>query len=247
MSVIYINEHKKVDTILDILTNGMLLSDDLIQFLSGENVIVTVSFDGKNKETFEHIRRGSNFECICGNIEKLVKSYRETAPFYAPGIYVSIQKENVDQLRDIAKLAHELGLKRMGFGLVTRPLEYAPDINDKLIEEIEYTARFLDEHEMLNDLYPTRVGDYLWNGKNYEHKDNFIVNSTCNAPLISASIGYNGDVYLCCNVGEYVDNINTKSFLEVWNSKNYDELRYKVNSESDMSLCCRHCTWFNRV
>lgn len=245
--VLYINEHKIADTTLDISTNGMLLSDDMIRFLCNENVIVTVSFDGANKETFEFIRRGSNFERICSNLKRIAKSYEGEASFQVPGIYVSIQKDNVNQLEDIAKLAYELGIKRMGFGLVTSPPEYAPDINNELREEIEDTARFLDEHGMLNDLYPTRVGDYLWSGKNYVHKDNFVLNKTCNAPLISASIGYNGDVYLCCNVGEYVDNIHTKCFLELWGSKYYDDLRYKVNSEGDMSTCCRHCTWFNRV
>lgn len=245
--VLYINEHKNADTVVEISTNGMLLSDDMIKFLCDEMVIVTVSFDGANKETFEYIRRGSNFEHICGNIERLVESYKGVVSYQAPGIYVSIQKDNVNQLRDIAKLAYELGIKRMGFGLVTSPPEYAPEINNDLREEIEGAAKFLDEHGMLNDLYPTRVGDYLWSGNQYIHKDNFILNSICNAPQISASIGYNGDVYLCCNVGEYVDNINTKSFLELWSSKRYDELRYNVNSEGYMPMRCRHCTWFNRV
>ena len=243
----YINQHKKADTILDISTNGMLLSDDMIKFLSDENVIVTVSFDGAKKETFESIRRGANFERICDNVERLAKLYKGNTFVHAPGIYVSIQKDNVNQLNDIAKLAHELGIKRMGFGLVTSPQEYAPEINDALREEIENTAKFLDEYGMLNDLYPTRVGDYLWSGNQYVHKDNFIINTTCNAPLISASIGYNGDVYLCCNVGEYVDNINDKSFLQVWSGKCYEELRCKVNLDGNMSKYCGHCTWFNRV
>jgi MoaA/NifB/PqqE/SkfB family radical SAM enzyme len=101
--VLYINEHKKSDTILDISTNGMLLSDDMIQFLCDENVIVTVSFDGAHKETFERIRCGSNFERICSNIERLAKSYKGEASFHAPGIYVSIQKDNVNQLLILVK------------------------------------------------------------------------------------------------------------------------------------------------
>lgn len=242
----YLNERKLAEATIDISTNGMLLSNDMIDFLYRNEVIVTVSFDGADKATFEHIRRGANYKRICDNVKKLTKVYEGVSIDLSPGIYTSIQKDNSTQLKAIAELVYSLGIRRMGYGLVTGPEQYSPALNDSLRYEIEQTSNFLNSHKMLNDLYPTRVGDYLWSGEKYVSVDKFILNTNCNAPMIDASIAHNGDVFLCCNVGEYVDNITNKSFLDVWHGKRYDELRCAVNSYDNMPDRCKKCTWFNR-
>ncbi|WP_171003578.1 radical SAM/SPASM domain-containing protein [Ruminiclostridium herbifermentans] len=218
----------------------------MIDFLYRNKVIVTVSFDGAEKTTFEHIRRGANFERIYGNVKKLTEVYEGVSIDLSPGIYTSIQKDNSTQLKAIAQLAYSLGIRRMGYGLVTVPEKYAPVLNDSLRYEILQTSIFLDSHKMLNDLYPTRVGDYFWSGEEYVSMDKFILNKNYNAPMKSASIAYNGDVFLCCNVGKYVDNITNKGFLNVWQGKRYVELRCAVNSSRNMPERCKKCTWVNR-
>ncbi len=242
----YLNKRKLPEATIDISTNGMLLSNEMIDFLYKNKVIVTVSFDGADKATFERIRRGANFERICSNIEKLTGVYEGLSIDLSPGIYTSIQKDNSTQLKAIVELAYSLGVRRIGYGLVTEPEQYAPALNDSLRYEIEQTAAFLNSHKLLNDLYPTRVGDYLWSGEKYVSVDKFILNTKCNAPRINASIAYNGDVFLCCNVGEYVDNITNKDFLDVWQGEKYNELRCAVNSCHNMPSRCKKCTWFNR-
>ena len=244
--VAYVNSLKRADCTVDISTNGMLLTDDMIGFLRSHEVIVTVSFDGADKETFEEIRCGANFERICSNLEKLSEAYLGVPPKKAPGIYTAIQRKNQEQLLAIAKLVHSLGIRRMGFGLVPTPIEYAPDTGEALRLEIEKTTAYIDSQEMLNDLYPTRIGDYLLWGGQYVPIEHFIVDYTCNAPLVNASIAYNGDVYLCCNVGGLVGNVSEKSFIEIWKSQAYDEFRESVNSVGAMPNKCKKCWWFNR-
>ncbi|MCK5031678.1 MAG: SPASM domain-containing protein [Thermoplasmatales archaeon] len=63
--------------------------------------------------------------------------------------------------------------------------------------------------------------------------------------LNTASIGWNGNVYLCCNYGDIAGNINGKNFLEIWNSKKYDEFRRIINTDK-MPEKCKNCTWVNR-
>jgi pyrroloquinoline quinone biosynthesis protein E len=244
--VSYICSRKRADCKIDISTNGMLLTDDLIKFLREQNVSIIVSFDGADKNTFEDIRRGSDFDYICGRLEVLSKVYADVPVFESPEVYTSVQKDNQHQLLAIARLVHSLGIRRMGFGLVTEPAECAVETNRNLRNEIEKTAEFLDSHNMLNSLYPTKVGDYLWWGNQYVSKDNFIVDTSCNAPFINASIAYNGDVFLCCSFGEFVGNVNNKSFLTVWKSARYNELRQEVNSDRNMPDRCKNCSWFNR-
>lgn len=242
----YVNAVKRPDCAVEISTNGMLLSDEMIGFLHTNGVDVIVSFDGADRETFEGIRCGSDFGRICNQLRKLAAAYAEKPPHRQPRIYTSIQRDNQGQLLKIAQLAHSLGIRRMGFGLVTSPLEYAPDMGEELRAEIEETSAYLDSHKMLNDLYPTRVGDYLWWGNQYSHRDGFILDNRCNAPFVSATIAYNGDVFLCCNVGEFVDNVSDESFLALWQSGRYDDLRAAVNDGDAMPDRCRHCWWVNR-
>ena len=244
--VTYLYSKKRADCDIDISTNGTLLSNDMIDFLRSMNVRVTVSFDGADKITFENIRRGANFEKVCENIRNLVKAYFDIPIEKSPEIYISIQKDNHKQLLEIAKLAHSLGIKRIGYGLVTAPTEYAAETTDNLRFEIERAVEFINNNGMLNSLYPTKVGDYLWWGDKYVYKSNFIVDTNCNAPFVSASVAYNGDVYLCCNCGELAGNVQNKSFTEVWQSTSYDKLRTAVNSSADMPRICKTCAWFNR-
>lgn len=242
----YVYSKKRTDCEIDISTNGMLLTNDMINFLRSMEVKVTVSFDGADKNTFEGIRCGANFERICDNVKNLVKAYSDVPIQKAPEIYTSVQKDNQHQLLAIAELAYSLGIRRMGYGLVTAPAEYAAKMDCSLRQEIEKTTDFISNNDMLNSLYPTKVGDYLWWGEKYIHRDNFIIDTSCNAPFVSASIAYNGDVFLCCNFGELAGNVCEKSFKQVWQSARYNELREAVNSVTEMPERCRSCAWFNR-
>jgi len=241
----YANSKKRSDCSIEISTNGMLLNDDMIDFLLSREVNVCVSFDGADKATFEKIRRGANFERICDNLHKLELAYADTAIQKSPSIYVTIQKDNQSQLLKIAELVYSLGVRHISFGFVNFPSEYAPDMGE-MRAEIEKTTEFINNHGILNSLYPAKVGDYVWWGDKYVRKENFIVDAHCNAPFVSAAVRYNGDVYLCCNVSEYVDNISDKSFLEVWQSERFNKLRESVNLNGDMPDKCKQCWWVNR-
>jgi radical SAM protein with 4Fe4S-binding SPASM domain len=242
----YVFSKKRSECKIDISTNGMLMSDEIIRFLREMNVLVTVSFDGADKTTFERIRRGADFDRICRTLQKLSAAYSGLPLTDTPEIYIAIQKDNQNQLREIAKLVFSLGIRRIGFGLVTGPADCAAETNDDLRREIERTTGFITDNGMLNTLYPTKAGDYLWWGNQYVHMDNFILDTTCNAPFISATVAYNGDVYLCCNGGDVAGNILDRSFIEIWQSKRYNDLRAAVNSNNDKPGLCRNCAWFNR-
>ena len=99
---------------------------------------------------------------------------------------------------------------------------------------------------MAVDMYPVRLGDFIWNGNEYVSINNDIVDRKCNAPFICCSIAWNGDVDLCCNHGETVENMSDRSFQEVWRGENYQRLRRQVNDDNEMPVRCRNCFWVNR-
>lgn len=244
--VLYLKSKKQKNATIDISTNGMLLNDDMISFLLANEVITTVSIDSANEEIFEKIRRGGKFDRIIKNTQNLAAKFGETKNNRVPGIYTSIQKDNQNDLLDLAKLCKDIGIRRMGFGLVVSPKEFSPDTNDDLRDMITKTKMFLDKENILNDLYPTKIGEYVWDGDGYYHQSNYLVDKYCNAPYVSASISYNGDVFLCCNVGEKVENMKNKSLNEIWTGKRYEKLRKAVNDVNSMPQICRNCPWFNR-
>lgn len=244
----YVNQKKRQDCIVEISTNGMLLNKEMIDFLVSKQVNIIISVDGADKSTFESIRRGANFELIMKNAKEAAQAYKDYPIYQSPSFYISIQRENQQQVVEIVKLAHFLGIKRVGCGIVTSPNDLAPNQNETLCQELENAYHFVENNGMFFDVYPTKVGNYVLWGDKYCELSNFVVNTTCNAPLVSATIGYSGNVYLCCNKGACVGNVSdaNSSFLDLWKSEQYNQLRREVNSQTSMPQKCRECSWFNR-
>lgn len=93
---------------------------------------------------------------------------------------------------------------------------------------------------MFLSVYPTKVGNYVFSGEKYYSASDFLVSTVCNAPFVSATIAYNGDVYLCCNIGDCVGNVSDDSFLHLWQSQRYNILRQAVNDEKICLKCVKN-------
>lgn len=242
----YVAMKKRPDAVIDISTNGMLLTQDMIELLHKYSVRICISFDGSDKETFESIRCGGNFGKIKENAHNAAVAYSDMTVTVSPGFYVSIQQANRNQLVQIAKLAHSIGIRSIGCGLVVNPEKYAVIQDEKLCSELEAMYDYAAKNEMYLETFPTKVGDYLLVGNSYEPAKDYLLSTQCNAAMLSASIAYDGTVYLCCNIGEKVGNVNDSSFLKLWQSKRYHDLRNQVNDKDKMSDRCAGCAWFNR-
>jgi radical SAM protein with 4Fe4S-binding SPASM domain len=224
----------------------MLLDDEIIAFLRAHEVRVIVSFDGADKVTFEKIRCGANFERISQNAAKLNRAYEDTPLDIAPASYTAIQRDNQSGLVEIVKVVAKLDFRRVGYGLVTGSKQFVPEVNQELLSELLSDYRMAGEYEMFLELFPTKVGAYVYSGDRYVSEDAFVVHTRCDAPLVNAVIRYDGAVCLCCNYGDVVGNVNDGSFLELWKSDTYDRLREAVNCKKRMPNACRNCWWVNR-
>lgn len=174
------------------------------------------------------------------------QAYKDTVLDIAPATYTSVQKDNQTELSKIVKSDSSLGFRRIGFGLVTAPAEFAPLLNEKLCHELVDAYEIAEQNELFIELYPTRIGDYIYCGDKYVLAEDFAVHTRCDAPLVNAVARYDGEVCLCCNFGATMGNVMDKSFLELWQSECYNELREAVNNSSDMPNPCRRCWWVNR-
>ncbi|MCL2352922.1 MAG: SPASM domain-containing protein [Firmicutes bacterium] len=242
----YVRLKKRQDCNIEISTNGMLLTGDMIRFLRGNEVRVIVSFDGADKAAFEKIRRGAVFERIRENAKKLNRAYKDTPLDFAPSIYTSVQKDNQSELARITETVSALGFRRIGFGLVTAPVKFAALQDESLCRELQAAYDSADKNEMFLELYPSKVGEYVYSGDRYVPAEDFVVRTRCDAPLVNAVVKYDGEVCLCCNYGAVAGDVTDKSFLELWQSPRYDELREAVNHPDKMPEPCRRCWWVNR-
>lgn len=67
----------------------------------------------------------------------------------------------------------------------------------------------------------------------------------CAEPLKYMTIGWNGDVYLCCTDGAkaiVIDNIHDKNINEIWQSEDFQKLRLALKvKRRDLIPCCVLC------
>lgn len=244
--VLYVNRRKRQDCNVELSTNGMLLDEKRTDFFVRERVELIFSVDGADKTVFESIRRGSDFEHVMKNAAAAARAYRDFPAHRSPSFYISVQKENQHEITEIFRLAYSLGIRRVGCGIVVSPDFCVPDQNASLCHELERAYRFAEEHGMFLDVYPTKVGEFVFADGAYRHASHYIVNTMCSAPLVSAAIDVSGDVYLCCNGGSRVGNLSDIGFLDMWKSEAFWKLRSAVNRPEEMPPRCRGCAWFNR-
>ncbi|MDJ0621557.1 MAG: SDR family NAD(P)-dependent oxidoreductase [Desulfocapsaceae bacterium] len=96
------------------LTNGLLLSEEVSRRVLDAGINwIGFSVDGADKETYDFIRRGSDFDVICKNIKYLTDNRVDTLPMTM--INFVIMQSNYHQLEKIIQLAHDLGVDQVNF------------------------------------------------------------------------------------------------------------------------------------
>ena len=124
-------------------TNGMVLTDDMIEFLNKEMHNVVLSLDGR-REVNDHFRRDytgkGSYDTIVPNFQKLVKS-RNNQGYYVRGTFTH---NNVDFTNDLFHMA-DLGFTELSMEPVVCPPDdpYALTEEDlpKLYEQYEILAK----------------------------------------------------------------------------------------------------------
>ncbi len=110
----WIKEARSAGCEAGFLTNGLLLDETIVDALldTGLNWL-GVSIDGADRETYETIRRGSDFDRVCSNILTLTKRRMNHRPLVM--INFVIMKHNFHQVEPIIELAARLGVDQVNF------------------------------------------------------------------------------------------------------------------------------------
>lgn len=187
-------EGRSID--FSLTTNATLLTPDIIEFLSGNHIGVTVSMDGP-KEMHDQLRvfangRGS-YDIIEPRVRALIQGHR-TRPITAR---VTLTSGVTDVLRIYRHLKHDLGFHEVGFAPVTTSPDRLYAINergmDSVLDQFQALAGEYLEFALRGELHGfSNVSDTLaelCQGVNKSHP--------CGAALGLVGVGPSGDIAPC--------------------------------------------------
>ena len=222
--------------------NGSLLHmhDNARRLLEAGIGEVQVSLDGADKETYEAIRRGGDFDRFAENcrlFNRLAASYRSTS---ATRAFVLVQRANFHQLDEILSFCAGVGFQRVIFSMqlgwfgVEELRE--PNLGRDVSSEVSYN-RCLE----LVEAGKTRGLDVtFWQGGNkYRVGDPSLL---CAWLWERAFIGSDGRIVPCCAICDprVMDMGDAERFAETWNGDRYRALR-KAHLAGAIPTVCRGC------
>lgn len=227
-------------------TNGMNLRKIKNAIFDYNVDVFAVSLDGATDETNSRIRRGSQISQITEDLKEIVQIKKERGLKYPWINFVfCAMRSNIHELPDLVRLAADIGIEEV-------KVVYLTVFDDSLMNETlwghEDKVRkvFEDAISVSEKLgiilkLPHYIGEDVAGNK--LHKDCFV-------SWRDFFMGSDGYVRPCMSTPiKFFQYDKEKDFMEMWNSKEYQNYREIVNNQKKMdSPCTRcyqssHCNW----
>ena len=258
--IIEIIQYTKSKCRCSLLTNGVLLTDDICRQLvkSGiDNVIISI--DGVEAL---HNKIRNNQQAFQKSIEgvKLLQKYKKELEASKPHIHFNtvIMPENIDDLYKVAKLAGELNIDSAVFqtldvsvnrsGLSIKECEVSKytdfvykDVPAISSEKISASFPKIREVAKFANLKVTFVPD-TYSEQDFidYYSDNLVKDKLyCKVPWCMIYISANGDMYPCFNYK--IGNIRENRISQLWNNRRYRNFRKTIKKSSILPECIGCC------
>ena len=175
-------------------TNGMLLDDKTIQkLISLKTDILGVSLAGATSETHDRLRKGTEFDRIISNLERL-SWLKQGMGSSVPELHLAylMLKSNFQELNEIVPLAKGLGVRQIVSSHLSLILD--PELASEAIfndtEHMDYYAAALEENKTM----AARSGiAFDYNGLNLDKASPWCSENVCRSCMINVE----GDVSPC--------------------------------------------------
>ncbi len=166
-----LEQAEKYDCKFELFTNGMLLCGDKLDRLMNRLEVLSVSFDGATKETFEYVRTGANFETVLDNVENFGRKRRELGleKDFQFNFNVTLLAENVHELPQIIEIAAANGVDSVAVGYMmvlgeetrkSSPLN-CPEKTNHALAEARKTAERLGMKVSLPNPLPANAAEQI--------------------------------------------------------------------------------------
>lgn len=213
---------------VELVTNGALLTDDVVERIEQVQLdVLDISLDALNRETYERIRIGLDFEQVIAGVERVI-----AAEFPHTKVFVRLvrQRENLKEIDAFAKR-----WKARGVGVFIYSAHDRAGSVEKFDERIRIPERELPILQRVE-----RVASRAWFGH-------------CPMPFAMTSILHNGDMLMCVHDwGRKVvlGNVRDNTIAELWNGDRMREIRKLISERRyDEIGACHDCSlwkdgWF---
>lgn len=256
---------------IDMTTNGTLLTPNLVKKIADCNFeMVTISFDGCRKETYEAIRRNANYEETVSRILDFKSSVKRRTNF---AVNNTVMKQNMNEIVESVQFWENnefnflffimMVVRDMNEILVNESLENQMDVVYKhfydaarlVIEQnykISIGSAAFNEPSDLKKSYPNNFIDSYVKSNNLQSRLQFQpidyfqngdypgMNVSCRSPFKAVRIDYHGDVYLCQNMFK-IGNIYEHNLVDIWYGEEAKRVR-KILLKSPK--VCHSCEYY---
>lgn len=222
-------------------TNGILLSDDVLDVIVDHLRYLTVSVTGFTQERYQKFMRSDSLHVVESNLEKLnrLKAERKTRYPILRVSTVGMQDtlEDLFSAIDFAK-KHEMeeGVQLTSLYIYEPAMRaQLPTANlDRYKQLTEAAATYATEQGVKFVLQSGSVDDNARETLELGHK-------YCGLPWDRLSILPNGDVYPCPVAYKPIGNFHEQSLEDIWHGESIAKFRLGVNDPTSMNEECRNC------
>ena len=222
-----------------ITSNGILIDEELVKkIVKSKMSTISISIDGL-KETHEAFRK------VPGAWDKIIRGIKlmlNEPSIECVQVTTVANKKNINELEELYKVVLDLGVKYWRV-VNCDPIGRAKDNDEILLDPKGYRKlfKFIYEKRKENKIVVDYgCSHYLGLNMEKEIRDQHFF---CMTGLYVGSILSNGDIFVCPNVERRKEliqgNINTDSFVEVWENK-FKEFRHERRTSCDDCLACSH-------
>jgi radical SAM protein with 4Fe4S-binding SPASM domain len=220
------------------VTNGSTLDKVRPGIFDYHVDLVAISLDGATAITNDNIRKGASFRKIIASLKRLVKEKKDLGLDYP---YINFcftaMRQNIHELPELITLAHDIGIPEVKVVYLTVFKEnlLSESLMDKqnLVSRAFYEARNLADKFNINLKLPAIQGEDDGNG--FRHKP-------CALPWRDLYIGSDGFIRPCQSSSSKLGHVSEyESFDMLWNSKQMQGFRHRVNDEWLMPKSCYNC------
>jgi radical SAM protein with 4Fe4S-binding SPASM domain len=230
-----INYANKRGILVNINSNGTLLNEKIIDNICKSDIgEMGISIDSPNKERYEKIRIGANYDKLLKNIKalssELKKRNRHTILTMTPIIF----KENIDELPDFIRLAKKIGMTKVAMQTLQTKENFLGSYdeamkNQLVVKDIQRLRKKMGEAKKLAKQYSIPLI--------FDEEER----PGCIWPWRGIYVTCSGDVTACCKIvdtKEYsLGNILKENFWSVWNGKKYQQMRRLLRDRKCPAAC----------
>lgn len=250
---------------LNVITNGILITDEIINaFIKTNLMLLSASLDGYGETHDKNRGKEGTFDTVVSNLEKLnSKKKKHTRPMI--DIKTIVLENNLDDIPKLYKLCNDMNFDFLSIAFLrNNELKQSSVLRETFGEEFyssKYPINVYFDLEHFKEVYreiellskksnvkirfaPKFVGENI-----LEKIDEFFVNSEsktineiyepCKYPFSNIMINPEGDVYPCLSMK--IGNVREKTIKEVFNMPKYCCFRKNLKASNVFEACQMCC------